>query len=56
MTPIRSIVVTLLAVVGAAVALTALLDGLGIGHVRIYFGVDPLVCTVPAESTPGATL
>ncbi|QSL34644.1 hypothetical protein G0D91_27140 [Burkholderia multivorans] len=48
--------VTLLAVAGAAVAVTALLDGLGIGHVRIYFGADPLVCTVPAESTPGVTL
>ncbi|AJY63510.1 hypothetical protein [Burkholderia glumae] len=48
-------IVIVLATVGAAVAVAASLEAVGIGHVRIYFGADPLVCTVPAESTPGVT-
>ncbi len=52
----RFIVIALMAVVGAAVVLAMLLDGLGVGHVRIYFGADPLVCTVPAASSRGVTL
>ncbi|QUN38607.1 hypothetical protein KEH56_10215 [Burkholderia cenocepacia] len=55
MTPLRCIVVAL-AAVGAAVAVAAALESIGVGHVRIYFGANPLVCTVPTESTPGVTL
>lgn len=55
MNPIRFIAVAL-AAVGAIVVAFGLLDMLGIGHARIYFGADPLVCTVPSESSPGVTL
>ncbi|VWD14349.1 hypothetical protein BLA9940_07047 [Burkholderia aenigmatica] len=55
MTPVRYVVIALSAV-GAAVVAAMILDGLGVGHVRIYFGTDPLVCTVPTETSRGATL
>lgn len=55
MTPARCIVIAL-AAVGAAVAVDAALESIGVGHVRIYFGADPLICTVPTESSPGVTL
>ncbi|WP_176042668.1 hypothetical protein [Burkholderia stabilis] len=55
MTPARYIMIAL-AAVGAAVAVAAALESVGVGHVRIYFGADPLVCTVPTESSRGVTL
>lgn len=55
MTPIRCIVIAL-AALGAAVAVAVALESIGVGHVRIYFGADPIVCTVPTESSPGVTL
>lgn len=49
-------VVIVLFVVGVVVVVVMLFDGLGIGYVCIYFGVDLFVCIVFIEILWGVIL
>ncbi|CAN2529512.1 hypothetical protein [Burkholderia pseudomallei] len=46
----------LLAMLGALTVVLYLLGASGIGHFHLYFGAEPLVCTVRAEPPSGVSL